>query len=82
MISLLLACVLSGPCEGGQCGVAILPRLRVANAVVERHREVKVTKEVQVTAEVKRERSVVAAVWARPHRGVKVAVKILPPYRR
>jgi hypothetical protein len=62
--------------------VAILPRLRVANAVVERHREVKVTKEVQVTAEVKRERSVVAAVWARPHRGVKVAVKILPPYRR
>ena len=50
MLSLILACVLSGPCEGGKCSVAILPRLRVADSVVERKRTV--TKEVKVTAEV------------------------------
>jgi hypothetical protein len=82
MISLLLACVLSGPCEGGNCGVAILPRLRTANSVIERHREVKVTREATVAKEVKTERRVVATIKARPHRVAKVAVKILPPYGR
>lgn len=81
MVSLLLACVLSGPCEGGKCAVA-LPRLRTADSVIERHREVKVTREVAATKEVSRERRVVAAVRARPHRIARVAVVALPPYRR
>jgi hypothetical protein len=79
MLSLILACVLSGPCDGGQCGVAILPRLRTANSVVERHREVKVTREATVTKEVRAERRVVAAVKARPHRIARVARVVLPP---
>lgn len=66
MISLLLACVLSGPCDGGRCAV-VLPRLRVADSVIERHREVKVTREV--TAE--------RRVAARPHRIARAVVRVV-----
>ena len=66
MISLLLACVLSGPCDGGRCAV-ILPRLRVADSVIERHREVKIEK--TVTAE--------RRFAARPHRIARGVIRVV-----
>jgi hypothetical protein len=35
-----------------------------------------------VTKEVKRDRRIVAAVKARPHRVARATLKVLPPYRR
>lgn len=81
MITMILACMLAGPCEGGKC--AILPRLRTADSIVERHRTV--TKEVKVTAEVTKEstkaRKLVATIKARPHRGAKIVKAVCLPWR-
>ena len=66
MISAMLcAMILSGPCDGGQCRVAILPR-----------HVVRVEKKVTVEKTV-----VEGRVAARPHRIAKAAKVVLPPYR-
>jgi len=75
MISAILFCLLSGPCDGGQC---ILPRHVITGTV-----EAVVKAPVQAAAKA---RSVVKARVAvrdggRRHVVVKVTKVVLPPYR-
>jgi hypothetical protein len=77
MISAIVFCALLGsPCDGGKC---ILPRHVVSVRV---DAEVRKERTVTVTKEATKARKLVAAIQARPHRGVKIVKAICPPYRR